>query len=153
MIHSNSIHSSAYQQAQEYLAGWQRERADFANFRRETTNAQHTALRHHQRVLVEPLLALADNFSSIVQHVPPELREHSWAVGVTHVARQLEMVLAGYHVKKIDALGSAFDPSRHEAVATVKKNGVNKGEVVEVLQSGYMLGDTVLRAAKVKIAD
>jgi molecular chaperone GrpE len=73
--------------------------------------------------------------------------------GVSLVAQQFLGVLEGLGVTRVDPLGSAFDPSRHEAVATAPAgNGVPAGQVVGVIRPGYVMGDEVLRPAMVAVA-
>jgi molecular chaperone GrpE len=73
--------------------------------------------------------------------------------GVSLVAQQFLSVLEGLGVTRIDPLGSAFDPSRHEAVATAPAgNGVPAGQVVGVIRPGYVMGEEVLRPAMVAVA-
>lgn len=153
MIHARKSHTVvASNKEQEYLAGWQRERAELQNFRKRM---QEQAVRGQQaalRAILEPLLDLADNFQAMVRHVPPALEQDAWVAGVLHIARQLDGLLADYNVRVIEAMGQPFDPARHEAIEHEQREGVPSGHVVEVVSRGYQLGDEVLRPAKVKIA-
>jgi molecular chaperone GrpE len=73
--------------------------------------------------------------------------------GVSLVAQQFLGVLEGLGVTRIDPLGSAFDPTRHEAVATAPAgSGVPAGQVVGVIRPGYIMGEEVLRPAMVAVA-
>jgi molecular chaperone GrpE len=74
-----------------------------------------------------------------------------WVQGVRHVERKLASVLERAGVTAIDALGQPFDPAFHEAVAT--DPGSSGSTVVEVYQTGYRLGDALLRPAMVKVGD
>lgn len=143
----------AEKKIQEYLDGWRRARAELDNFRKRMAEEQ---MRERERVtmeLVEPLLGLADNFRAVVAHVPAELRDNAWAAGVVHVARQLESVLESYGVAVMPfGKEQVFDPARHEALETVKREGVRSGMVVEVVQPGYVMGERVIRPARVKVS-
>lgn len=152
MIHATHIHSAPGSREQEYLEGWQRARAELDNFRKRIAAEDEAQRMRMKRELVESFLALADHFQSLAKHIPRELKGHAWADGVLHVARQFEQALREFQVVPIDAADTVFDPTRHEAVEQVKKKGVKKGLVVEVLQPGYVIGDTVVRPAKVKVA-
>ncbi len=153
MIHANTVHTaSSPSREQEYLAGWQRARAELDNFRKRLDQEQsQQQLRLRQEVIV-PLLGLADSFQTMVSHLPSDLANHAWAVGVVHVARQIKQILREYGVEPIEAVGDQFDPNKHEAVSKVSQLGATSGCVVEVLQTGYVLGDRVIRPAKVRIA-
>lgn len=151
-IHANTIHTPSPSREQEYLAGWQRARAELDNFRKRVNQEQsHQQLRLRQEVIT-PLLGLADTFQAMADHLPDDLTDHAWALGVVHVARQIKQILREYGVVPIAAIGDQFDPRKHEAVSKVKKLGTASGCVVEVLQTGYVLEDKVIRPAKVKVA-
>lgn len=149
---SAEIHASKLSKEQEYLDGWQRARADLENLKKrnheEFLRQQQTAKRH----AIESFLPLADNFRSLVQHVPESLKDDSWVQGATHVARQFDQVLESYGISVINPTGGAFDPNLHEAIEEVNDESVKSGEITEVVLVGYKLGDTVLRPARVKVA-
>lgn len=152
MTHANEIHSAAAKAAAEYLAGWQRSRAELDNFRKRMHAGQGQLQAQHQRALIEPILSLNDNFRAMIEHVPAELQQHAWVKGAVHIARQLNDILAEFNVTTIEPRGSAFDPRLHEAIAHVTEANVPSGTIVEVVQAGYQLNETVLRPAKVKVA-
>lgn len=152
MIHATSIHGQESPQAQQYLAGWQRARAALDNFRKQAAAAGADERARARAAVIEPLLALSDNFAAMTQHVPADLANNSWTAGVLHIARQLESLLADYGVERITPAGEQFDPTQHEAVAQVPQADHASGLVVEVIQSGYRVGDRIVRPAKVKIA-
>lgn len=149
--HASHFHRVGDSKEQEYLAGWQRARAELDNFRRrvkeERVGQQHMAL---QALIVE-LLPLADNLRAAAAHVPAELAAHPWVVGIIHIERQYGQLLAQLGVEVIGTVGEEFNPACHEAVAAVAGGG--EGKVVEVLQPGYKMGEKVLRPAKVKVSE
>lgn len=153
MIHARQSHTVPSPREQEYLAGWQRERAALQNFRKRLQEHSLASQQQALRTVVQPLLLVADNFQAMVRHVPPELKGNAWVTGVLHIARQVEQLLREYGVHVIDALGQPFDPSRHEAVGHVTKDGVTSGHVVEVVSPGYRLGEEIIRPARVKVAE
>ena len=152
MIHATQLHSQRNTKEQEYLAGWQRARADLDNFRRRLRQQSEDDQARIRKEIVHDLLALADNFAAIVAHRPRELKQDPWAEGVVHVARQLQKLLSDFEVIPIEAEGQPFDPAQHDAVGSVTKAGVASGQVVEVVQPGYWFRGEVLRPAKVKVA-
>ena len=153
MIHGSNIHSDAAKAAHEYLAGWQRARAELDNYRKRMHAGQQALQEKQVRALVEPLLGLNDNFRAMVEHVPADLAEHPWVQGAVHIARQLSDILTEFKVTVIEPTGGMFDPSLHEAVEHVAGSTLPSGTIVTVVQAGYRLGDTVLRPAKVKVAE
>lgn len=151
MIHSTQVHSRDLK-APEYLAGWQRARADLINLQQGLSRDRAAARAHAREEIFASLLPLADNFQSIINHVPEAVAGHSWTQGVLHVSRQLDKIMRDFGVTVIGVDGQAFDPTIHEAVAQEEKSGTKSGLVIEVIQSGYSIGDKVLRPAKVKVA-
>jgi molecular chaperone GrpE len=153
MLHASLVHGGSLNRTQEYLEGWQRSRAELDNVRKRIT-AEYEQQRLRLRAEVSHhLLEIADNFRAVTQHIPEKLQEDTWAQGVLHVARQFERVLNDVGLTVIDAQGQMFDPTLHEALAKIKKEGALSGEVVEVLQAGYKMGTVTVRPAKVKIAE
>lgn len=139
-------------EATEYLEGWQRAKAELDNFKKQAV-ADRAVER--ERVLADtllPLLSLADNFGAMAEQVPQELADNAWAQGVVHVAKQLEALLHDYGVTEMAAIKQTFDPHLHEAVDHVSGSKAKTGTNVEVVQAGYLIGDKVLRPAKVKVA-
>jgi molecular chaperone GrpE len=151
MTHAHHLHGGPSPKEQNYLDGWQRTLAELKNFQQRTREQYLSQSIQVKRQLLEPLLQLADNFQAIVAHIPTELKDNAWAQGVLHVARQFDQVLTDYQLKKIGAAGEVFDPTKHEAVEHVPGD-TESGSVIEVVQVGYQLDDTVMRPAKVKVA-
>lgn len=135
----------------DYLAGWKRCQADFENYRRQTElKIPEAALRGRENVIIE-VLPVLDNFNLATAHVPEDEKEAGWVVGIMHIKRQLEELLRQQGVSEILAEGSSFDPTYHESVGEIKGDKSQKGRIAEVVQRGYMMGDRVIRPAKVKI--
>lgn len=153
MIHASEIHGPAARRAQDYLVAWQRERAEFDNFRKRQEEGHAQRAEAQLRVILDPILSLNDNFRAMIKHAPPELNDHAWVTGVVHVGRQLQDTLIGLGVSVIDGSGRQFDPALHEAIDQASDSKAQSGTIIEVLQAGYQLKDTVLRPAKVKVAE
>ena len=139
--------------ADEYLAGLQRERAEFSNYRRRTAEEREQMLGLAGEDLIRKVLAIADDFDLAIDNRPAELAGDGWVEGVTAIDRKLRALLESEGVKPIEAdAGGAFDPRRHEAIATVPGTGRAEGEIVDVVRRGYTLRDRVLRPALVAVA-
>jgi molecular chaperone GrpE len=139
--------------ADEYLAGLQRERAEFSNYRRRTTEEREAMLGLAGEDLIRKVLAIADDFDLAIDNRPADLAGSSWVDGVTAIDRKLRALLDSEGVKAIDAeAGRQFDPREHEAIVNVPGTGRNEGEIVEVIRRGYKLRDRVLRPALVAVA-
>ena len=139
--------------ADEYLAGLQRERAEFSNYRRRTTEEREAMLGLAGEDLIRKVLALADDFDLAIDNRPAELAGSGWVEGVTAIDRKLRALLESEGVKPVEAdAGKPFDPREHEAIVNVPGTGRAEGEIVEVIRRGYKLRDRVLRPALVAVA-
>jgi molecular chaperone GrpE len=139
--------------ADEYLAALQRERAEFSNYRRRTSEEREAMLGLAGEDLIRKVLAIADDFDLAIENRPPELEGSSWVDGVTAIDRKLRALLDSEGVKPVEAEpGKPFDPREHEAIVNVPGTGRAEGEIVDVIRRGYKLRDRVLRPALVAVA-
>jgi molecular chaperone GrpE len=140
-------------QAAEYLAGLQRERAEFTNFRRRTADERERDAGLAADGLLRKVVALADDFDRAIEAQPAALAADPWAEGVAAIDRKLRQLLESEGVTPIEIVpGAPFDPRQHEALLTVPGSGQPEGSVVAELQRGYRVRDRVLRAAMVAVA-
>jgi molecular chaperone GrpE len=138
------------QQIAELTDALQRERADVINVRRrheEQMASLRTSLKAH---VVKDLLPIIDNFERALKHVPKELEDNDYIKGVQGVVKQFEKTLADMGVERIKTVGEHFDPHLHEAVSMEEGDGEHE-TVSEELQSGYKIGDDVIRHAMVRV--
>jgi molecular chaperone GrpE len=139
--------------ADEYLAGLQRERAEFSNYRRRTTEEREAMLGLAGEDLIRKVLAIADDFDLAIENRPVDLAGSSWVEGVTAIDRKLRALLDSEGVRAVEAeAGKRFDPREHEAIVNVPGTGRAEGEIVDVIRRGYKLRDRVLRPALVAVA-
>lgn len=139
-------------QAAEYLDGWQRAQAEFANYRKrqEAERAQFVGMAN--ATLLKKLLPVVDDFQRAIETIPPDLEQQPWLQGVLLIKRKLEAVLDSEGVRPIETNGRDFDPLYHEAVSYEEVEGYREGQIIGVVQPGYMLHDRVLRPALVRVA-
>jgi len=141
-------------QRDEYLAALQRERAEFMNFKRRTSEEREAMLGLAAEGLIRKVLALADDFDLAVEHRQETGADEAWVEGIAAIDRKLRLLLESEGVSLIEALpGMRFDPREHEAVANVPGTGRPGGEIVDVLRRGYRLRDRVIRPALVAVAE
>ena len=139
--------------ADEYLAGLQRERAEFANYKRRTGEERQAMLGLASEDLIRKVLALADDFDLAIEARPPAVASDPWVEGVVAIDRKLRALLESEGVSQIDASpGTPFDPREHEAIANVPGTDRPEGEIVEEIRRGYRLRDRVIRPALVAVA-
>ncbi|HEX4860863.1 MAG TPA: nucleotide exchange factor GrpE [Rhizomicrobium sp.] len=132
--------------------------ADVENTRRRAEREKQDASQYAVTKFARDMLQIADNFARALAACPPEVREAAdpqiKAVldGVEATERQLLAGLERHGVKPIDTADGKFDPNFHQAIAEVPGNGKPGGSIVDVVQSGYMIGDRLLRPAMVTVA-
>jgi molecular chaperone GrpE len=143
----------ARKEGEEYLTALQRERAEFQNFRRRTTEERMRDLGLAAEDLIRKVLALADDFDRAIEARPASIARDSWFEGIAAIDRKLRQLLESEGVTPIDAAaGKPFDPREHEAIANVPNTGRVEGEIVEEVRRGYRLRDRVIRPALVAVA-
>ncbi|MDD5739014.1 MAG: nucleotide exchange factor GrpE [Candidatus Pacebacteria bacterium] len=135
----------------EYLAGWQREKADFINYKKEAGKRTEELVDFVKVQWVLELLRIVDNFDRAIQHKPSEEGALNWAKGVEMIDSQLKEFLKSEGVQEVKALGEKFNPEFHEAVEQQESDSEKSGEIVEVLEKGYTLNNKLIRPAKVKV--
>jgi len=137
------------QQIGELTAHLQRLQAEFDNYRRRAADQQASILELAKQDVVLQLLPLIDNIDRALAHVPEDLQSNPWAQGVAGVAKQAEETFKNIGVTKIQTVGQLFDHNQMEAI--VAEGEGDQEEVSEELQSGYKLGEKVIRPAMVKV--
>ena len=132
--------------------------ADAENTRRRAERERQEVSQYSIARFARDMLQIADNFGRALAACPPGLRDAAdpqvKAVidGVEATERQLLGTLEQYGVKMIDTSDSKFDPNRHQAIAEVPGEGKPPGAIVNVVQTGYMIGERLLRPAMVTVA-
>lgn len=150
MHSTNAVASDLQQKVAELTEALQRERADAVNLRRrhdEQVAHLRTTIKAH---VVKDLLPVIDNFERALKHVPAELTDNDYVKGVQSVVKQFEKTLADLGVERIATVGEQFNPHLHEAISMEEGDGEQE-IVTEELQSGYRIGDEVIRHAMVRV--
>lgn len=138
------------QQIADLTEALQRERADATNIRRQH-DEQIASLRTIIKAnVIRDLLPIVDNFERALKHTPPELADNDYVKGVQAIVKQFEKTLADMGVERIKTVGEPFNPHYHEAVSAEEGDG-GEEVVIEELQSGYKIGEDVIRHAMVKV--
>lgn len=138
------------QKLTELTEALQRERADAMNVRRRSEEERAKLSSFYKAMVIKELLPVIDNFERALKHEPKELADNDFVKGIEGIVKQFEQTLAKLGVQRIKTVGEPFDPNLHEAVS--HEEGDNEQEIVsEELQSGYILGDEVIRHAMVRV--
>jgi molecular chaperone GrpE len=137
----------------EYLDGWQRARADYANLQKSTDEDKKRFREHFAVRFVEDLLPVVDSFNMAMSNKEAwEKVEPTWRTGVEYIYSQLMNALKEHNLEPIAEKGDIFDPKYHEAVSEVETGDKRFDQRIDtILQQGYKLGETVLRPARVTV--
>lgn len=136
----------------EYLAGWQRAKADLVNYRRV---ADEDRIRDGARArgkVVEALVPTLDAFASAMAEKRWLDVDVVWREGVERTVAQMRKALEAEGLAMFGSVGEVFDPSRHECMSVLAtEDETVDNTIAQVLQSGYMVGTEVVRPAKVSV--
>ena len=128
----------------QYLA------AEYDNFRRRSAKEKTDAYSNAKADAAQAFLPVFDNLQ---RALAAPCTDEAYAKGVEMTMTQLRQVLEKLGITEIDALNQPFDPNLHNAVMHVDDESVGESTVVEVFQSGFKMGDKVIRFAMVKVAN
>ncbi|MDP6980845.1 MAG: nucleotide exchange factor GrpE [Myxococcota bacterium] len=147
-------HEATLEKVGEESDKFLRLQAEFENFRRRTLKEKQDNFKYGHQNLVKDLLSTVDNLERAVAH-GEENKDgdfQSLLQGVELVQKELLGGLAKHGMEKIEAAGMPFDPEFHEAMAQVPSADVPPNTVIDVLQTGYMIRDRMLRPARVVVS-
>ncbi|MFC1945952.1 nucleotide exchange factor GrpE [Chloroflexota bacterium] len=136
--------------AEQYLANWQRAQADFVNYKRRAEQEKEELGRYANAELLKSLLPVIDDLGRAAGTIPPKLASSPWVAGIRMIAEKLSASLGAAGVQRIATVGEPFDPNFHEAV---RQESGSEGIVIEEMSPGYMLHDRLLRAATVVVGN
>lgn len=142
----------ARSQADEYLEGWQRSLAEFANYKKRVERDKVQMYQQATGSIVKPLLQVVDDLERALKNKPQSGEGLAWAGGIELIYRKLLAILEAEGITQMDAEGQMFDPNLHEAITSEPGDEYESGQIIEVVQKGYVQGDRVLRPAMVRVA-
>ena len=128
-----------------------RKLAEFDNIRKRAERDKREHFRVALMDLARDFLPLLDNLERAMAHASPEERKSHFGQGIGLIRRQFMDLWKRHGLEEVDANG-AFDPNRHEAVATEATDEVPPNTILEVLQKGFVLQDRLVRPAAVKVS-
>ncbi|MBK9049530.1 MAG: nucleotide exchange factor GrpE [Chloroflexi bacterium] len=134
------------------LEGWQRTLAEFANARKRMDKQRAEVYTTATADAVSKLLPIIDDFDRALTNVPANIAEHSWFEGLRLVHKKLNGILEGANIERIVTIGQPFDPNVHEAILQEPSDEHESGFIIRELQSGYKVGDRIIRPALVCVA-
>lgn len=136
------------EQAERYLANWQRSEADFINYKRRNEKERAELASFAKAGLMTDLLPVLDDIERALDSASDDADMATWVEGVKLIYHKLKTVLMDHGLAEIEAEGEVFDPNFHEAVMCVEGE---EGKVCEEIQRGYKLHDRLLRPSMVAV--
>lgn len=140
------------QKVDEFSDGWQRERAEFANYRKRM-NRNFDAQKVNNKIdIINKYLTVKDDLERALKNMPASLIDESWIDGIQLINQKLSNLLDGEGIQPIPAEGLAFNPAVHEAISHEDDPKVKSGFIIEVIQQGYTINERVVRPSQVRVA-
>lgn len=137
----------------EYLDGWQRSRADYANLQKSGEEDKKRLKMIFTESFLDDLIPTVDSFLMAMSNKEAwEKVDPAWRSGVEYIYQQLMNTLESHGLKLFGNVGDIFDPARYEAIEeeeTTEETSDHK--VAKVIQKGFMIGEQILRPARVKV--
>lgn len=137
---------------EEYLAGWQRQKADFLNYQKDVMRQTQELVKFANEDLIKDILIVLDSFDISINSLRRDKGggQENVIRGVELIKSQLEDVLRKNGLEKIKTMGEQFNPEFHEAIEEVEQDG-EPGIIIGEMLSGYKLNGRVIRPARVKV--
>ncbi len=136
---------------EEYLAGWQRCKADAINNKQREEEMQKNVVQFAVEDLIRSLLPILNTFDHALRGKTPD---DPYVQGFSHIQTQLRNVLHAYGLRVISGIGEMYDITRHEPMETVPVHSEDDdNKIMEVVENGYILHDKVIKPAKVKVGE
>jgi molecular chaperone GrpE len=143
----------AKKEKEEYLTGWQKERAEFANYRKQEDDRKAMVSESLRERILTRFLSVIDSFNMAFANKEAwEKVDDNWRKGVEYIYAQMNTIFEEYGVKEVGEEGDDFDPNIHESIDMVETNKKELDhKVAKVIQRGYKLGERVIRPARVNL--
>lgn len=143
----------AQKEKEEYLTGWQKERADFVNYRKQEEDRKAIFSEAMRERILTRFLSVIDSFNMAFANKEAwEKVDDNWRKGVEYIYVQMNTIFEEYGVKSIGEVGESFDPNIHQSIDVVETDKKEQDHTVaNVIQKGYKLGERVIRAVRVNV--
>lgn len=137
----------------EYLDGWRRAKADYANLKRETEEREKEVVSYAEARLFYDFLRIHNHFKRALSYLKKEDHEKEWVEGILQIEKQFSDFFREHHIEAIPSEGTTFHTELHEAVGRERVNGIPGGEIVREVEGGYRYKGKTLLPAKVIVAE
>lgn len=142
----------AKRQAEEYLDGWQRARAELANYKKRAEREKGGMSVQLKGDIFSRYLPIVDDLERALQDRPDGSDADAWAEGIELIYKKIRDIMEAEGVQAIAVEGEPFDPVLHDALSHEQSEKHESGLVIEVIQQGYQIDERVIRPALVRVA-
>ncbi len=147
---NNNELEACKKQAEEYLNGWKRAKADYINLKNETDAAKMEIAVYATAGMLTKILPVYDGLKKACAM---ENGGDKWAEGILNIKKQFEDLFKSLGVEEIKTVGEEFNPGFHDAVGREKREGVESDIIVEEVGGGYTMNGKTIIPAKVIVAE
>lgn len=139
--------------AEENLNGWKRAKADLINFQKDAEKQKQELIMFSMASYVLAALPIYESMEKLLDLTDKTEIGNEYKEGVKNIKKQFDDLFKNFGVTKIKTTGEKFDPNFHEAIAVKKEEGKETDIILEEARTGYLLGEKVIRPAKVVVAE
>lgn len=138
---------------EEYLTGWQRAKADYVNLQKELEEVRVNSSVFVKESMLNNLLPALDSFDMVfINKDVWEKIDKEWRMGIEYIHQQFMTSLSNSGIEKINETNILFDPKIHHSIKIIETDDEKKNHfLVEVIQTGYKIGERVIRSAGVNV--
>ena len=138
---------------EDYLNGWQKERAEFANYRKQEDDRRAMFSESMRERILMRFLSVLDSFNMAFANKEAwEKVDDNWRKGVEYIYSQMNAIFEEYGVRPIGEEGEAFDPNIHQSIDMVETDDKElEHKIANVIQKGFKMGERVIRPARVNV--
>jgi len=140
----------------EYLAGWQRAKADFINARKDEEKARAAFVKFANEGLLAEMIPIMESFERATGNKEVwEKADKNWRSGIEHIFSLFKKTLADSGLKEISpAIDTVFDATRDEVVSHEKvEKAEQNNKIISVVEKGYEINGKIIKPAKVKVGE
>ncbi len=139
-------------QVDQFSDGWQRERAEFANYRKRAARDEEFHRQTSRIDILRKYLDVHDDIDLAIKNMPDHIKDDPWSNGIQLIQQKLANVLKSEGLEPITAEDNEFDPNLHEAISLEEHPEIESGKIIEIVQQGYKIGERVVRPSRVRVA-
>ncbi len=143
---------SLQNEALENKDNWLRAQADFVNYKKRKEAQQIMMFEDAATRVIKQFLPSMDDMKRALDNQPNADENSDWIAGIELIYQKFHVILGNEGVVPMDVEGQDFDPKFHEAISQEESPDHKSGQIIEEIQTGYMIGERVLRHALVRVA-